>query len=114
MKQERSDHEKIYYITKVFTSAEGTRPPCGKEMDSARYHCSVPEGISLPKQYENGSPDGQIILHYVEEEVSYMADYEADENDEIKMIRYDKVPVVGSARNKILIIKKEGVAPDTP
>ncbi len=111
MKQERTEHEERYYITKDFTSAEDHQHPSGKEMDSAREHRPAPYETYLPMPYENGSPSGQIILQYVEEEVSYMADYEVNDANEIVNIRYD--PVV-SARKKCLILKKERRAPDTP
>lgn len=113
MKQDGTDHEEMYYVTKVFTSADDHQLPCGKEMDSAGTLCALPYEATLPGQYENGGPQGQIILHYVEEEVSYMADYVANDAEEIQTVRYHAVPS-GHMRRKTLILQPEGRAPDTP
>ncbi len=101
-----------YYITDIFTS-DGSRLYHREEMEPEMqaFGDAAREGASA-LTYVNGVVPQGIIIKYVEEEVTYIADYETNEAEEIKGVHYDPVPV--ARREKVLILQKRKEDPDTP
>ena len=55
--------------------------------------------------------DGPVVIRFVEEEVSYMADYEVNDRQEIESVRYDPVPV--ARQEEVWILNRKETFPDT-
>jgi len=97
-----------YYITRYFTSDDGAGPAEKMECGTGREIRLLREG---PPVYADGNMDEPIILRFVEEEVSYMADYEMNDRQEIESVRYDPVPV--TRQEEVWILNRKETFPDT-
>ena len=99
--------KKGYYITDIFTSA-GRKIGSGEKMEPGAEgsHDSELTERRTFQTYVNGNDDS-IIVKCVEEKVSYMADYEYDENYQIVGVRYDPVPVERKEEYMLLFRRKE-------
>ena len=100
MPGKKTDKE-MYYITEIFTSSEGSPKAHGEKMEPAAGTFRPPGRRYSRMAYVNG----KMIVRYVEEEISYMADYITNENGEIASVEYDPVPL--SARERFFILKDE-------
>ena len=110
-----------YYITDIFTSQDD--PVCGlrEEMEPelaktlsafSRNHYSSKASFAIINGERAGLPPA-CTINIIQEQITYMADYEFNEQGEIEAVHYDPVPVVKRKR-AINLQSKKGGRLDTP
>ncbi|GEM_PF-2939657 len=104
-----------YYITDIFTSTDA--PVCGlREEMEPELAKTLADHKNRSCAYINGDHAGlppACIIKYIAEDVSYMPDYEFNEQGEIEAVHYDPVAVVKTKR-AVYLQNKKGGRLDTP
>ena len=99
-----------YYITRYFTSEDDEIEPeeemePGGEKEFSEWIWESCSGQA------SGKIKDSVMVRFVEEEVSYMADYEINDRQEIQSVHFDPVPV--AKRENIWILNRKEKFPDT-
>jgi len=98
-----------YYITRYFTSEDGPDP--AEEMERGTEYTPVKLVREASPAYASGNAEEPIMIRLVEEEVSYMADYQVNDRQEIESVRFD--PVTVAKEEKFWILNRKETFPDT-